>query len=125
MEAHGLTHQAHDSPLPLHVLNPRFAATKPDPPQTSRVGAIEDEGIDLGSAKNDLNNMLIVTAVNTAFASSEQRFKIIDKHPLFRSNFDFAATAFIVIVIVVDELNDVKRKEEERKNKVKGRRLKR
>ena len=67
------------------------------PPPTSRVGAIEDEGIDLGSAKNDLNNMFTVPVVNTAFASSEQKFKIF------------------VVVIVVDEVDNVKKKEEERK----------
>ena len=54
--------------------------------------------------------MLTVTAVNTAFASSEHKFKIFENQPLFWPSFDSAAAAtFIVVVfvIVVDDSNDV------------------
>lgn len=39
---------------------------------TSRVGYIEAEGMDLGSAREDLNSILTLKAVKAAFASSEQ-----------------------------------------------------
>ena len=46
-------------------------------------------------------------AVNTAFASSEHKFKIFDNQPLFWSNFDSTAiNIFIVVVIVVIVVND-------------------
>lgn len=45
------------------------------------------EGIDLGSAKKDLNKTLTVTAVNTALASSEQEFNKRDKKPLLPNSF--------------------------------------
>lgn len=45
---------------------------------TFSVGHIEVEGIDLGSAKKDLNNKLTVTAVKAAFASSEQELNIFE-----------------------------------------------
>ena len=61
--------------------------------------------------------MLTVTTLNTTFASFEQKFKIFDNQPLFWSNFDPAAVIFIVLIIVVDKVDDVKRKEEEIKNK--------
>lgn len=39
---------------------------------------MEADGIDLGSAKDDLNNMLTLKAVKAAFASSEQMFNNFD-----------------------------------------------
>ena len=45
---------------------------------TSRVGYIEVDGIDLGSAKNDRKSILTVTAVKAALASSEQTFNNLE-----------------------------------------------
>lgn len=52
---------------------------------TSRVGHIEVEGIDLGSAKDDLNRMLTLKAVKAALASSEQTFNNFDNQLLLES----------------------------------------
>jgi hypothetical protein len=46
------------------------------------VGYIEAEGIDLGSAKVDLNNKLTVSAVKAALASSEHTFNNFDSQPV-------------------------------------------
>ena len=40
---------------------------------TSRVGDIDFEGMDLGSANNDLKNKLILTPIKAALTSSEQQ----------------------------------------------------
>lgn len=58
----------------------------------SRVGDMEADGIDLGSAKDDLNIMLTLNAVNAAFASSEQTFNTFDNQQLFE--FETAFNSF-------------------------------
>ncbi|XP_071901253.1 uncharacterized protein [Coffea arabica] len=52
---------------------------------TSRVGYIEVEGIDLGSAKDDQNRMLTLKAVKAALALSEQTFNSFDNQLLLES----------------------------------------
>lgn len=59
---------------------------------TSRVGLIEAEGIDLGSAKEDLNSILTLKAVKAALASSEQTFNNFDSQ-LFLESFKLSAMA--------------------------------
>lgn len=51
----------------------------------SRVGDMEADGIDLGSAKDDLNIMLTLKAVKAAFASSEQMFNNFDTQRLLET----------------------------------------
>lgn len=52
---------------------------------TSRVGYIEVEGIDLGSARDDLNKRLTLKAVKAALASSEHTFNNFDSQLLLES----------------------------------------
>lgn len=54
---------------------------------TSRVGYIEAEGMDLGSAKDDRKRMLTLRAVKTAFASSEQQFNNFESQLLLSTLF--------------------------------------
>lgn len=58
----------------------------------SRVGYIEVEGIDLGSARDDLNKRLTLRAVKAALASSEHTFNNFDSQPLLES-FKFSVMA--------------------------------
>lgn len=46
---------------------------------------MEADGIDLGSAKDDLNIMLTLKAVKAAFASSEQMFNNFDTQRLLET----------------------------------------
>lgn len=48
----------------------------------SRVGHIDAEGMDLGSANEDLKSILTVKAVKTAFASSDLTFKNLETQHL-------------------------------------------
>lgn len=53
---------------------------------TSSVGAIDAEGMDLGSANEDLNKKLILKAVRAALVSSEQQLNnLLNQLPLVNS----------------------------------------
>uniref|UniRef100_A0A2P2J9E3 Uncharacterized protein n=1 Tax=Rhizophora mucronata TaxID=61149 RepID=A0A2P2J9E3_RHIMU len=67
---------------------------------TSRVGHIDVEGIDLGSAKVDRNNKLTVAAVNIALASSEQALYNRDNQfQVFSKSFPLIRKVTVLVVL--------------------------
>lgn len=65
----------------------------------SRVGDIEVEGIDLGSAKADRNNKLTVAAVKMALASSEQKLNTLDNQlPPLSNSFPLISNVTVLLL---------------------------
>jgi hypothetical protein len=68
---------------------------------TSKVGDIELEGMDRGSAKVDLNNKLTVAAVNIALASSEQTLKTLENQlPVLSNSFPLIWKLTVVLLLL-------------------------
>lgn len=84
----------------LNKNQPTFSARIRSP--TSRVGYIEAEGMDLGSAKKDLKSKLTVIAVNAAFVSSEQTFNILVIQLVLSNSLEFALTATVAVAVAAE-----------------------